>query len=684
MIRGKDVIKKTLIIAISASILVSPIVFALSDHQMETNTDTFHKISVTVEGNNTKIISLPSFPTKIDTKHEIESSKFVEKPKNNLITNNKKGNYSTNIIYDNNYEYEVYKKGDEYDLRLFVPESYYEFGKKYTTREITFDIYYEEPKESFSSQKYEPQDDPIGDSDYLIITNESLEDVFTNNYRDWIVLNSPHIISARVFNITYINSLSSCWVNGTFGDAIADPINPWIPVGKNVTDHFTMFNDTQAHIRNFLRYCYEELNTRYVLLAGNKDVVPPRMATSRASGNSCSSFDNDLFHASDLYYSCLDYCMNNNTNSYWMENPCCGANWDEVDYGIDIQVGRVLVSNVTQAMNWINKTKAYFNGESNSYQNHIVACKDSGNSISNQSWTGWTGSEIGPNLEDEFPVNMSFVNNQNISQAQWSIMDDYVNGNVGSIEGINIIYHTGHGGTLNNDDGGCYNILNCENSNHPNFIYTEGCHSGKFGEGTNGRAENWMRDDDCMFAGVVNSAYGWFVASTYFGEEMMSIMFNNTRGLNNLTFCGAHNLARETQGSTTSDGVWAMIFKETNFLGDPVLDYKFYDASWESESSPDISIIDIQNKTNNSFIYISIPSFNWSIDNNASVYNLQIANDSGFTDLVVNLTDINVYNYPTYYSTNATEVNFILPSANQLEFYNKYYVRVKPLSKVER
>ena len=673
MITIEDGIRKITILAISAMILVSPIIIATSKSPEEPKTRGLHKISFNISSNSTKIITLPSEPTLIETKQNIKSSKNEIKPNNNIITNNKLDNNTTNIIYDDAYEYEIYKKGGEYDIRFYVPAHYYESGKRIENEEIEFDIYYEN---SIKTQ-HETQNP---DYDYVIITNETLYPVFKTNFVNWKLTSDNKISSILLLNVSDITINSSYWVNGTWGDATV--ANPWIPAGKQVTDHYLMFNDTQAKIRNFLRDCNTTHNTKYVLLAGNKDVVPPRIASSRASGDSCNSFDNDLSHASDLYYSCLDYCMNNNTNQYWMENPCCGAVWDEVDYGIDLHVGRVLVSNESQTMNWINKTKNYVDGETNAYKYQIVACKDSSNNIDNQSWTGWDGDEItSANLNDEFPVNMTFINGQNISQAQWIVMDDYVNGNIGSISGINIIYHTGHGGTLNNLEGGTYNSLACNNYAHPNFVYTEGCHSGDFEAGVNTRAENWIRDDGCMVAGVVNSAYGWFVASTYFGADMMSAMFNDTRGLNQLTFCEAHDFSRENQGSTTADGVWAMIFKESNFFGDPALDYKFYDTSWEPEDLSQVTILDISNKFNNSFIYTGIPSFNWTKDNNASLYSFQIANDSAFTDLVINISDLSIYEYPSYIFQNATEVRYNLPSEYELKYFNKYYVRVKPLSK---
>jgi len=605
-----DASKKAVAIMLSILLLVSPVIVGSA---ITTKPSTFHKISVTVQANSTKIITVPNKIADISTKVSIKHSEQALKPSNKLLTNNKVGEVSKEIVYETPYQYEIYKKGEQYDIRLFVPEHYYDAGQRIEPEEVTFLIYYEPPDDQ--GHLFDPQNPDI---DYLIITNETFYPILDEFFVSWKLSSDNKISSIFMTNVSDITANSSNWINSSYSDSI-NTDNPFIPDGKQITSHYMMFNDTQAQIRNFIRYYNDTHNTKYVLLAGNKDVVPPRMASTRASGDSCSSYDNDLSHASDLYYAALDYCANNNTNSYWMENPCCGANWDEVDYGIDVHVGRALVGNISQTFNWINKTKNYVDGDksSNAYKYQIVACKDSGNNIDNQSWTGWyDGAFSGIELHDEYPANFTFVNGQNITQAQWIVMDDYVNGDIDNIDGINIIYHTGHGGTLNNAYGGCYNNNNCNNSEAPNFVYTEGCHSGNIGEVTNSRAEYWLVDDGCTFAEIVNSAYGWFVASTYFGEDMMSAMFNDTRGLNELTFCKAHDIARESQGSTTADGVWAMIFKESNFFGDPALEYQWYtEAPFVTISSPypaNASSVDFEPSGITTSVFIESDVFNTS------------------------------------------------------------------------
>jgi len=580
-------------------------------------------------------------------------------------------------VYESPYDYEVLLKGKKKYLRMFVPAEYYETNtEKTTTSYLKAKVCYEESTPSFTpSVEYDPQ----MPYEYIIITNETFWDAF-NEFAIWKVANDDKINDIQIINVSYIAGLAGFGVNSTFGDGTnTTGGNHWIPDGKEVTSNWELFNDTQAKIRNAIRFYYDTYTTRYVLLGGDDDYVPARMACSYAVGSCgfCQNWSNDTSHASDMYYSCLHYNMNNNTNSYWMENDCCGTTWDEIDWGHDIHVGRVLASSIEEVLNWVNKTKAYVEGNNqangNYLDNFIVAGKDSGNSISNQTWTGWTGSYYGPNIGDEFSSNISFVNNQNISQAQWSIMNQYVNGTISGYDGIQFIYHNGHGGTLYSVDGGIFRPYQVNNTDTPTFVYTEGCNSGDFGTDNASRMERWMQFPECAFAGIANSAFGWFIASTYYGELFCQEMFNSSYGNFTQTFCEANELAKERYGHD-ADCVWGMIVKETNFFGDPALEYEWYSPTYSPQSSS-IQFISIDGGSNMTNIYTLTPNFNWTSTENTSEYWLQIANDSAFTDLVKNITHICEAVYPSEYSIINNNISFTLPTA--LPYFGKqYYVRV--------
>jgi len=86
--------------------------------------------------------------------------------------------------------------------------------------------------------------------------------------------------------------------------------------------------------------------------------------------------------------------------------------------------------------------------------------------------------------------------------------------------------------------------------------------------------------------------------------------------------------------------------------------------------------ISIDGGSNGTTIYDSTPTFIWSNVTNAEYYQLQIATDSGFSNIVSNINNINEIVYPSEYSE-GTNVNFILPNSYALPSYNTYYCRVK-------
>lgn len=87
--------------------------------------------------------------------------------------------------------------------------------------------------------------------------------------------------------------------------------------------------------------------------------------------------------------------------------------------------------------------------------------------------------------------------------------------------------------------------------------------------------------------------------------------------------------------------------------------------------------ISINGSTNGTVVTTSNPVFNWTSVYSATRYWLQIANDSAFSDIVVNISDINDFNYPDDYSENETRISFTLPVFYSLSEYKTYYCRVK-------
>lgn len=107
------------------------------------------------------------------------------------------------------------------------------------------------------------------------------------------------------------------------------------------------------------------------------------------------------------------------------------------------------------------------------------------------------------------------------------------------------------------------------------------------------------------------------------------------------------------------------------------LEYEWDDGVDEGASVGVPEFISINGGVNGTSTTDSTPAIVWELELNVTQYHLQIATDSEFTSLVVNLSDINELNYPTHYSETNNTVVFVLPDVNQLSVHRSYYFRVR-------
>ena len=109
--------------------------------------------------------------------------------------------------------------------------------------------------------------------------------------------------------------------------------------------------DNQDRIRNFIIDAYQNWSTVWVLLGGDTNVVPARIAFAMDCQAGFYPDENDL--QCDLYYADLDGTWNANQNQTYGEVD------DEVDLYPDVFVGRASTSSVSEAQAWVNKVLTY-------------------------------------------------------------------------------------------------------------------------------------------------------------------------------------------------------------------------------------------------------------------------------------------------------------------------------------
>jgi hypothetical protein len=119
-----------------------------------------------------------------------------------------------------------------------------------------------------------------------------------------------------------------------------------------ISEHYRSGADMAESIRNFIVDAYAKWGVQYVLLGGDTDVIPARLAYV--------SFYTGDFIPTDMYYSCLDGNWNADGDSLWGEAYHDAFNpGDDVDLYAEVYIGRMPASTLTEANILVNKDIDY-------------------------------------------------------------------------------------------------------------------------------------------------------------------------------------------------------------------------------------------------------------------------------------------------------------------------------------
>lgn len=192
--------------------------------------------------------------------------------------------------------------------------------------------------------------------EYVIITPE----IFKSNFHKLIDHKSQYI-SAKIMTLEDITSNKDHWVNGTYGDATNNLFgNPFIEPGQEVLKNFSLFNDTTAKIRNFIRYAHLNWETNYILLAGDNEFIPARRLYAYVDNWAASDTEISINAQiiSDHYFSALDGTWNADFDINFGETSEESVQ-DEADFYSEIYVGRAPINDKSDANIFINKVIAF-------------------------------------------------------------------------------------------------------------------------------------------------------------------------------------------------------------------------------------------------------------------------------------------------------------------------------------
>ncbi len=111
-------------------------------------------------------------------------------------------------------------------------------------------------------------------------------------------------------------------------------------------------SDDAERVRMFIRDAYSRWGTKWVLLGGDTDFIPERLART--------SFYGGENIASDMYYSCLDGNWNADGDSLYGEGFYSSADpGDNVDLLPEVYVGRAPVNTLAEVQTFVTKTLQY-------------------------------------------------------------------------------------------------------------------------------------------------------------------------------------------------------------------------------------------------------------------------------------------------------------------------------------
>jgi len=441
-------------------------------------------------------------------------------------------------------------------------------------------------------------DDPISISrdtvEYAIITNEELEGTTGNHtFQELVQSKIDKGMSADIFTVEDIVNNPEYSVNGTWGDN--NPDNPFY--NSIIVGNVELYNDTQAKIRNFIRYAYTKLGTEYVLLGGDADghpdgdnIVPLRGLYACEEGLPLGTlgFEEDDI-PSDVYYACLDGNYNYDNDARWGENATQNdiADIEEADLLAEVYVGRACVDDDNEVSNFVMKTLAYENSGEYLY---ILKALMIGEYLGFPGVSAYGGNYkdlIIPLISDDFNVDTLYDRD-----GTWSTSDLI---NILNTATPHLLNHLGHGNVhyglkMSNND-----IASLTNDKYF-FVYSQTCLAGSFDNCYRGT----YHMKDCFAEHLaVETPHGAFavIMNARFGLGSEDTLYAPSQVLDESFFTALFNKSIRELGKANhyskEDHIWHInengirwVYYETNLFGDPALRIKPFSHPPETPDRP--------------------------------------------------------------------------------------------------
>jgi len=446
--------------------------------------------------------------------------------------------------------------------------------------------------------------------EYVIITSNALND--TSESYNWSNL-------LNYWNVSYGWSCIKVTVEDI--DACSDY---W-----NTT---SLYNDTQAHIKEFCEDAYEDWETEYILLGGDWDTTYQHVPYREFF---CGYNYLGGYYPCDLYYTNLDSTWRNGI--YWGYKD--GATYNHDSYS-ELHSGRVPVQTGNDISNFVEKIIEYKNhqyfNKTAFFGGYLGWYSESDERM--EALRNGTGTYI--EVTDGFTDwnNENSNNTLNISKRVYYGWGDNIPADeISAINNgeANIINHISHGSSTSSMNIN-YVTLRTLTNEEPIFFTTSECSSGAYHYHVNTTTNSWLlySNHSGAYASIQNTGYGWGHPSSPSGPNQYGIrqfwdyVFNSN--LTDWRFGNITTYMHDKVGAICDSypGVaWLGAWYGAHLFGDPCLRLKFNNESYSDIS---IEITSIQGAL-----------FNDHLQNNTEyIVNIVLSNlgQLNITNITVNLT----------------------------------------------
>jgi len=436
--------------------------------------------------------------------------------------------------------------------------------------------------------------DPSDEYDYVIITT-------TYNGLDYWETNSstPYNWDSLMDKHEQDDGLKCTLVTIQDIDACPDYYNNSDP----------LFNDTEAHIREFCKDAYEDWGTSYIFIGGDDEWIPARHMKY--------SYESNV--DSDIYWSNLDKSFNDDHDYYWGE---------EGDLGFDLYselfIGRITCDEPQDVSNWMTKSFYYADATDEDYlENAAFYGGETGWSCSGDdfidysaikgtdSWLGpspgahgpypsWLGFNYGfetwnaVNPSNEYNLSVKWTGDSSPNPGwKGGSTSTAVNGlkNAISNDQVTTLSGIAHANSQMSLDVGSSSWESDYHNTKPFFIHDYGCHCGDMDASDDGVLHSMLfhSDTELAFGCVYNTGYGWgSFSDTNSSSALQQKLFwdyffdvaNNSGSTKKWQLGKAMAYSKDTMAPTinwtygSAHGSWRGVIQGCLLFGDPAQQIK--------------------------------------------------------------------------------------------------------------